>query len=118
MKTIIFKGSTHGLNQTVQVKGGGLNKVFHTYSGSKLPGSFLLESSKAATSYRVYCILLDYAGWKFAIAPAMDTELELKDHLMDIKIDYTVSEDPTGDVTFILHIPEHYKAIGEGEFRE
>jgi hypothetical protein len=37
---------------------------------------------------------------------------------MDIKIDYTVSEDPTGDVTFILHIPEHYKAIGEGEFRE
>jgi hypothetical protein len=45
-------------------------------------------------------------------------ELELKDHSMDIKIDYTVSEDPTGDVTFILHIPEHYKAIGEGEFRE
>jgi hypothetical protein len=118
MKTIIFKGSTHGLNQTVQVKGGGLNKVFHTYSGSKLPGSFLLESSKTTTPYRVYCMLLDYAGWRFAIAPAMDTELELKDHLMDIKIDYTVSEDPTGDVTFILHIPEHYKAIGEGEFRE
>jgi hypothetical protein len=118
MKTIIFKGSTHGINQTVQVKGGGINKVFHTYSGSKLPGSFLLESPNTTTSYRVYCMLLDYAGWRFSIAPAMETELTLQDHVMDIKIDYTVSEDTIGETTFVLHIPEHYKAVGEGEFRE
>jgi len=118
MKTIIFKGSTHGFNKTVQVKGGGLNKVFHTYSGSKLPGSFFLESSKSATSYRVYCVLHDYMGWRFSIEPAMETELELKDHSMGLKIDYKVPEDSGGETTLVLHIPEDYRAIGEGEFRE
>jgi len=118
MKTIIFKGISNVDKQCVQVKGGGLNKLFHIYNSSKLPGSFLLESSKTGTSYRVYCMLLDYAGWRFAISPAMDEVTELKDHTMDIKIDYLLNQSSGEETTFVLHIGEDFKVSGEGEFRE
>jgi hypothetical protein len=118
MKTIIFKGISNVDKQCVQVKGGGLNKLFHIYNSSKLPGSFLLESPKTGTSYRVYCMLLDYAGWRFAISPAMDEVTELKDHTMDIKIDYLLNQSSGEETTFVLHIGEDFKVSGEGEFRE
>jgi hypothetical protein len=63
-------------------------------------------------------MLLDYAGWRFAISPAMDEVTELKDHTMDIKIDYLLNQSSGEETTFVLHIGEDFKVSGEGEFRE
>lgn len=110
MKQIHFKPLDE---KSIQVKGCGVNKIFKSYTGNKVPGSFLFKSSTGDSLARIYCIYDNLLGWQLSFCP-----VETVDHYdFNFNIDYKA---PT-DIDYCelnIHVADDIKLKAEGEFSE
>ena len=99
----------------IQVKGGGANKIFKTYSGSKVPGSFLLRSKSMGDLARVFCIFDYTLGWQFGLSPVKEfSNLAL----FGFYITYQPPTDETNTADLVISVPVDTILQAEGEFSD
>lgn len=99
---------------SIQVKGCGINKIHKSYSGSKIPGSFLVSSLSTSASFRIYCLFDNELGWQFALSPIKACNNNIP---FSYYIDYTPPTDTEGCV-YVIHLPADAQVVGEGEFSD
>jgi hypothetical protein len=99
---------------SIQVKGCGINKICKSYTGSKIPGAFVVSSLSNSSSIRIYCLFDNDLGWQFALSPIKACVNTIP---FSYYIDYTPPTNTEGCI-YVIHLPADAHVVGEGEFSD